>query len=343
MLFFVKIETMFKDKTAAVIRNYLKYHKTKLSIGIIVGEEKYILSYGDKKQCEVNDDLFDIGSLSKIFTSLLVLKECSQRKVSLDDNISKYLSLKEGHYWTIGDLLRHKCDFHHLTPYQIVLKSLLRSGYSRRNLYEGITKERLIKEINRRAKHISKRKYGYSDFATAILGLVLQEVNQSPFSTQMDSFIKEEFDLNHTKCINEEMVRTESSIKEHTISPWKWEKNNPYIAGGGMASTIKDMVAFMEQLIIRKDDDFIKKSFATTEEEIEHNLTYFLSKRKKSFWHVGGAGTFRSSMIINPNRQIGVIVLGNQVGRLNGNVHYLAKMIYTDIRRHKLQMDSVRH
>ena len=329
---------IFNQKTQNVINNYLKYDATELSIGIVIDGKISMLSYENKKETKVDDRLFDIGSISKVFTSLLVLKEIEKGKINLSDNVSKFLSLDNGHYWNVGDLLRHKCDFHHLTPYQIVVKSLLRSGYSRRNLYENIIRERVIKEINRRRKHISKRKYGYSDFATAMLGLILECVNKTTFSKQMNEFVKEDFGLVHTCCINEETKRTGSYIKNKQIPPWKWKSDNPYIAGGGMASSLSDMVSFIKQLIEKKDKSYIKTSFSTTDEEVEHNLTYFLSKRKKSFWHVGGAGTFRSSMIINPNRKIGIIVLGNQVGRLNGNVHYLAKMIYTDIRRHKINL-----
>ena len=327
---------MFNDKILKVINNYLRYNHTKLAIGIVYKNKTYMVSYSFKKEdAAINDDLYDIGSISKVFTSLLVLKEIENGKISLEDNISQYLPLKKGHYWSIGDLLKHRCDFHHVTPYQIVVKSLLRSGYQRRNLYESINNERVIKEINKRRKHHNIRHYGYSDFATAMLVMALEEINKGPFVEQMNDFIKNDFNLSKTTCINERTVRVDSYIKNHKVSPWKWEDNNPYIGGGGIASSISDMTFFIKQLIERKEDGFIKKSFSSDIDDTEHNLTYFLSKRKTSFWHVGGAGTFRSSLIINPKREIGVIVLGNQVGYKEGNAHYLSKMIYTNLRRNK--------
>ena len=330
---------MFTAKINAVINNYLKYNHTKLAIGIVYKDKPYFFSFSNKKEDEeVKNELYDIGSISKVFTSLLMLKEIEEGKASLEDNIKQYLSLKEGRYWTIESLLSHRCDFTHVTPYQFVVKSLLRSGYSRRNIYEGVDEQALIKQTIKRRKHVNKHRYGYSDFSTAIIALVLEKINNMPFNKQMNDFLKEDLKLSSTTCIKNDLPnRVESFLLNKKIRRWQWDDNNPYIASGGIASSIQDMTLFIKQLIERKDDSYIKAAFSTKEDDKEHNLAFFLSKRKTSYWHVGGIGTFRSSMIVNPNRQTGVIVLGNQIGRRKGNTHYLAKMLYTHLRRHLLK------
>lgn len=49
-----------------------------------------------------------------------------------------------------------------------------------------------------------------------------------------------------------------------------------------------------------------------------------------------GVGTFRSSIILNRPRKIGVVVLGNSKGRASANVHYLAKMLYSEMKIKKI-------
>ena len=327
-------------KIEKVIARYLKYKTTKLAIGIVIDNKTCFLTYRDQRiDTDSPYDYYDIGSLSKVFTSLLIIEMVNQGKLSLNDNIKQHLSLPEGHYWTIGDLLKHRCDFWHLTPYQIVLKSLLKAPYEKRNIYQNITEKEVLKEAIRRKKHINKRRYGYSDFSTALLTLVIQEREHNSFVSEMNTFIKQAFNLNNTKCASDNSLLRESFIGNKQVKPWEWNNDNPYILGGGIVSTINDMTSFVKQLIDRQNEPFIKESFKCEKEDEKHNLTWFLSKRKTSFWHVGGAGTFRSSMIINPKRRVGVVVLGNQMGRKSGNTHYLAKMIYTNIRRHKIVFD----
>lgn len=330
----------FPQKIEKVITRYLRYKKARLAIGIVIDNKTYILNYSDQKiDCHVSSDYYDIGSLSKIFTSLLIMQMVSEGKISLKDNIKQYLSLPKGQYWTIGDLLKHRCDFWHLTPFQIVLKSLLRAPYEKRNIYQDISEKEVIKEAIRRRKHINKRRYGYSDFSTALLTLVVQEIKHNAFVLEMDTFIKQMFNLRNTQCIKDNSFKREAFIGNKQVKPWEWKDDNPYVLGGGIVSTIEDMTSFVKQLIERQNEPFIKESFNCDKEDEKHNLTWFLSKRKTSFWHVGGAGTFRSSMIINPKRRIGLVVLGNQMGRKSGNTHYLAKMIYTNIRRHKITFE----
>ena len=51
---------------------------------------------------------------------------------------------------------------------------------------------------------------------------------------------------------------------------------------------------------------------------------------------LGGAGTFRSSIIINKLKRCGG--LGNAKGIKSANVHYIAKMIYSEIKIKKVKI-----
>ena len=59
-------------------------------------------------------------------------------------------------------------------------------------------------------------------------------------------------------------------------------------------------------------------------------------KRSNQLWHVGGVGTFRSSVILNRKQKLGVAVLGNAKGKTSANVHYIAKMLYSEIKNKRI-------
>lgn len=61
-------------------------------------------------------------------------------------------------------------------------------------------------------------------------------------------------------------------------------------------------------------------------------------KKSNQLWHVGGVGTFRSSIIFNRVKKYGVVVLGNAKGIVGANVHYLAKMLYSEIKIKKIKL-----
>ena len=56
---------------------------------------------------------------------------------------------------------------------------------------------------------------------------------------------------------------------------------------------------------------------------------------------MGGVGTFRSSVIFNKKRKLGVVVLGNSKGVASANVHYLAKMLYSEMKINKINFKAI--
>src|SRR6185436_12100956 len=73
--------------------------EAKQSVGIVVGviepKGRRIVSYGalakDDKRPLNGDTIFEIGSISKVFTSLLMSDMVERKEVALTDPIAKYL------------------------------------------------------------------------------------------------------------------------------------------------------------------------------------------------------------------------------------------------------------
>ena len=95
-------------------------------------------------------------------------------------------------------------------------------------------------------------------------------------------------------------------------------------------------------LQLKESLDFIKDSHKISEGSFQRRgnvgscLGWHTYRSSNQLWHVGGVGTYRASMIFNVKRKISIVVLGNAKGKKSANVHYLAKLLYSEIRRKKL-------
>ncbi len=256
--------------------------------------------------------------------------------------VSDFLKLRKGNYPTIYELLTHTAGYHHLTPIEITVPRLIRHRYIYRNIYENVTANDVIKALERR--NISKRKhfYGYSDFPYAVLAIIIENIKKQPFSLLLENFLCETLNM-HNTTVSRQKEFPKAVCNGKIIPYWKWENNNPYIASGGLVSNITDMLKYLE-IEIQSDNHFITKAHEICQNSFNSSknigtcIGWHTYKKSNQLWHVGGVGTFRSSIIVNKKTKTGVVVLGNTKGKKSANVHYIAKMLYSDIKTNKINL-----
>ena len=311
------MDFIVESKLKNIINNsILKYQNNSTRLSFIITYNGNDIIYGD-------DDIYDIGSISKVFTSLLIIDLYKQNKLDLNDTIDKYIILPKGKYPTIASLLMHRAGYYNLTPFNFTFFSLLIHHYKNKNPYENIVNEDIKKEIIKRRKHL-KSNYGYSDYAYAILTIVIENVLNNHFDVIMNEYLKR-IGMKKSNCIYD-------NLKRISKKNWIWHNNNPYLSSGGIASCNSDMLAFVKYEL--NNNDGLEFNILD-----KHNLTYFTTKKGSIFYHVGGVGYFRSAMLINPKRKIGIVVMGNNIGKRGANPYYIAKLLYTAIRRNKIKWE----
>ena len=312
----------------------------RLTIGIYNDGKCYVL--GDIG--EENRLFYDIGSVSKTFTAHLILKLCDEGKLDINETIDKYLPLKKGKYPTLYQLLTHTAGYHHLTPLEVTLTGLAKGGYARRNPYENATVKTVIKALERRRFLKPKNRYGYSDFVSAILAAIAEEVSKKPFSLLFEEFVKNDLGLKNTCIAPDVENRFPLAAKGKRILPfWVWKKENPYIAGGGMVSNVEDLLRYIS-LQIKSENSYISSAHTVCEESILKRSNHLMCigwhtyKNSNQLWHVGGVGTFRTSIVINKKQKLGVAVMGNAKGKASANAHYIAKMLYSELKNKRIKL-----
>ena len=328
-------------KTAEKIKSYLALSdNNRLTVGLYCGGRLYV--FGNPE--EENRFRYDIGSVSKTVTAHLILKLYGEGKLDINHTADRFLPLKKGKYPTLYQLLTHTAGYHHLTPVEVTLPHLIIGGYARKNPYENCTVKTVIKSLERRRFLKHRVRYGYSDFASAILAAVAEAVTKKPFSVLFEEFIQKDLGLSNTTVEEDLEGRTPLAAKGKKILPfWVWKRDNPYIAGGGMVSNIEDVLRYIA-LQIESDKPYITSAHAVCEEsELKNNnhlmcIGWHTYKCSNQLWHVGGVGTFRTSIILNKKLKLGVAVLGNAKGKASANSHYIAKMLYSELKNKRIRL-----
>ncbi len=328
---------ILRPKVAEKINKYLAMSEhNRLTIGIYVNGKSY--TFGGEEL------LYDIGSITKTITAHLILKLEQSGKIELDKTVDNYLPLQSGKYPTIYQLLTHTAGYHHLTPIEITLPSLALHGYQRKNPYANCNLKTVIKSLERRRFKAPKVKYGYSDFASAILAAVAENVEDKPFASLLEEFLRSDLGLKETYIEPPVAYRNPPAVRGKRLLPfWVWKSENPYIASGGLVSNICDVLSYLATQI-ESEEPYIQTAHTICEQSKLKKDNHMMCigwhtyQKSNQLWHVGGVGTFRTSVILNKKRKIAVAVLGNAKGEAEANAHYIAKMLYSELKNNRIKL-----
>ena len=334
----------FRPKLSGCINRYLAIsEKYSLTIGLYKKGKEYIYT-NEKDPYSLR---YDIGSISKTITAHLILSLAEEGYLDINDSVSRYIDLPKGNYPSLYQLLTHTAGYGNLTPAEITVPALLSHGYARKNIYDGCSSARVIGCLAKRKNTVAKG-YGYSDFAYAILAVVAERVMGRPFSELLNEFVHGRLGMKNTViCLDPKARLPLAAEKNRTYDFWHWSESNPYIAGGGLVSNIEDMMHYLA-LEITSKENFIKNAQVLCEKSLSQSsniatcIGWHTYKKSNQLWHVGGVGTFRSSVIFNRKRGIAVAVLGNAKGVASANVHYLAKMLYSEMKINKIDFNKLK-
>ena len=327
---------MFNEKINNLIKEYVnKNENILLSLGIIVNGKNYYFNFGNN----VSDNIVydnEIGSISKTFTAHLVMKYVELNKLDLFKTVGDYLNIGEN-YPTIYELLTHTSGYKFLTPFNYKITKWI--NYYKKNLYENITDDDILKALIKRKKK-RKYNYSYSDFNYAILKLVLEKVTDKSYNELMNEFIKEDLKLINTQLLDDYIPNTNPVFNNFIVDRWKWNCDNPYLSAGGICSNVNDMVKYMELQLV-SEDSYIKKCHIVNKNTKARKDKLLICpgwhayKSGNHLWHIGGVGCYKSSVIISKNKNIAIVGLGNYKGHKSARVNNIVKMIYGYISRNR--------
>lgn len=161
----------------AEIRRILKDHvgPENLGIGMVVGvidpKGRRVISYGSLANGDARpldgDTVFEIGSITKVFTSLVLMEMAEKGEVSVTDSVSKYLPVnvkvpeRNGRSITLRDLATHRSGL----PVEPPGRRGPLDGYTVEQLYDFLSHYQLARDIG--------SQFEYSNLGVGLLGYAL--------------------------------------------------------------------------------------------------------------------------------------------------------------------------
>ena len=253
---------------------------------------------------------YEIGSITKTFTAMLVSKAIEEERINLDDSISNYLELENRYYPTIKRIITHTSG---LKPYYLSLQKI-KNYFAGGNDFYNISKEQLLKELNKTRLEERDYNFNYSNFGVSALGLVLEKVYDKNYNELLEEYLQQ-LDMNNT---------TIATGTGNLSGYWKWNGNDGYIPSGAIISNIEDMSKYLETLITSDENYVINVAEPLTDINVENEIyimldvhidsvgmTWMIDNKNNIIWHNGSTTNFNSYIGFNRKKKIGVVVLSN--------------------------------
>lgn len=306
--------------TVNLIQEYCKNkpHLT-LTIGIYSNGEENIIPFGECGEVAAENRLYEIGSITKIFTASLLAKYVYENKIRLEDKIDQYLNLKEApHYPTIAQIATHYAGYGEI-PFDKVHKVIALTLFGNMKQHNPFIKydiEWLKNEAYKHALNNKKYSWQYSNFGYAILGLVLAEIESANYKQCLTSFIKNELDLEETQYGSNNPRHLLGYSGKRKCGNWDWPDDAGMAPAGCISSNISDLMKFAKMNLHDEKPYFslCHQKQAEVSEGFEIGLGWMIKKDDNIIWHNGETGCFHSIVGFCKERDSAVVILSNCIG-----------------------------
>ncbi|MEW6581728.1 MAG: serine hydrolase domain-containing protein [Actinomycetota bacterium] len=270
------------------------------------------------------DTVFEIGSITKVFTATVLADMAEEGLVDLEDRVQRYLPHGielpvRGRPITLLDLATHASGLPRLPP------GLLRRALRQRsNPYAGFTTKHLELAVGHaRLRRGPGERLRYSNFGFGLLGYLLARRAETGYEELVRERICDPLGLADTRISlpPEALPRFADghSRRGHQVPHW----DIPALAGAGaLRSSVADLLRFLT-LHLREPTTRLGRAARTTREPRAHRgkLVQCLGwldvplqgHPHRVLWHSGGTGGFRSFLGAVHETETGVAVLGNCV------------------------------
>jgi CubicO group peptidase (beta-lactamase class C family) len=302
--------------------------KEKQGVGIVVGvidaKGQRVVSYGSLEKGDTRpldgDTLFEIGSITKVFTSLLLADMTQRGEVSLDDPIAKYvpstakIPQRGGRQVTLVDLATHTsglprmpANFNPKDPANPYI------DYTDDQLYAFLSSYELTRDIG--------VKFVYSNLGFGLLGQGLARRNGTDYEGLVQTRICEPIGMKSTRItLTPEMEqRFAAGHSADLVTVSRWDLTS--LAGAGaLRSSANDMLKFLAAAMGYSHTSLapafktmLSVKRPTGQPFLDSALGWVVDTRGggEIIWKNGGTGGYRTFIGYSPRTGVGIVALSN--------------------------------
>ncbi|MFD2130695.1 serine hydrolase domain-containing protein [Pseudogracilibacillus auburnensis] len=304
-----------KNRIESLLESKLHRENEKILLGIINqnGRELYSVGLDKHSNVAMEDKIFEIGSISKVFTAVLLQTMVRDNIIQLDEPIVHYNPEYQrafGKDMTLRNLVTHTSNLPREAS-NLKVKDRMNPYAS----YESKDLEHFL--LNHKLRR-TKQKWKYSNVGYGFLGNLLTELIGKNFEDTIRDRICKPLHMNNTFIhINDEhedkLIKSYQKKKE--IPPL----SIPSLAGAGaLRSTMHDMFLFLEANLgllntpLLQDFNLTHKKQHKINKNTHMGLGWIISQDKETgeiiHWHTGGSVGFNTYIGIKKEKQLGIIV-----------------------------------
>ena len=304
-----------------------------LGVAILGEQEQIEIAFGTKgprrEELITVDAQFRIGSVTKIYTAVLILSLVEEKRLRLDQRVSGWFpELPEAERITIRHLLHHRSG---VEDYTSSLFSALGTMLRPNRIWE---REQLLRRILRGSPEFEPgEEYSYSNSNYVLLGLIAERVTGESFPALLNRYIAEPLGLSETYLApmtgsDHEGVLTGYDYDILPLGNHRVESDNKAwpswaFAAGGMVSTPEEMALFLSalfegRLLNRSTLEQMTDYLEVQEEQLPEMIGYGLGLRvlelqgELLYGHTGTTPGFGALLFYWPAESITVAIAANR-------------------------------
>lgn len=276
------------------------------------------LGFSDfEKKLKANETTrYAIGSISKSFTAVLVLKGVEEKRIDLNQTINKYFpTIQNSNKITIEDLLYHRSGIHNFTDDK---------DYLTWNTQPKTEKEMVTIIANKGSDFAPNSKSKYSNSNYILLSYILEKSYKKNYGRLLKEYITDPIGLKNT-YFGETVNNTNKKCNSYRyLETWKLVPETDIsvpMGAGGIVSTPIDLVKFSNALFGGQllNSESLKKMM-TIKENFGMGLFKIPFYNKVGYGHTGGIDGFTSVFSHFSDGDISYALISNGTNYNNNDI-----------------------
>lgn len=295
-------------------------------LAVIQGKDVSYFDYGVKslktKEPVNEKSVFEIGSITKTFTGILLADRVLKGEVSLSDPLQNYLPAgvtaptRNGAAIQLIHLANHTSALPRM-PFNFAPANPANpfADYSEKLAYEFLNSYQLPRDIG--------AQYEYSNYAMGLLGHVLATKKQTTYEDLVVTVVATPLQMNDTRITFTPTMKANLAMGHHEgVEVENWDLTS--LAGAGaIRSTAADMVKYVQANMGSMKTDLypaMQLSHKNTRPEGSAPMValgWHKANGEDVIWHNGGTGGYRTFIGFTKDGSKGVVVLSNSTASVD--------------------------
>lgn len=263
-----------------------------------------LCSYGTAASSPASPDtLYEVGSLTKLFTGLLLAAEVERGAVHLGEPVSRLMPLPLQSPITLLDLATHRSGLPRM-PTNFAPRDA-------RNPYADYDEARLLEFLREAAPAPIGAQYQYSNLGAALVGLALAHRAQEPYQQLLREQVLAPLGM-HDTYFALPTTGTARFAQGHDADdspqpPWDFDALAP---AGALRSSARDMAKLLGATETPLASAFAAAEVPRADARDGRRIGLFFQTREDgSVWHNGQTGGFASYFAADARSGVGVVLL----------------------------------